>query len=69
MFGKDYGRLNSHRNCLNYRKVRINDTRTDFVSSPGAKFQDIHITSFRLSHQVTNVSWYYLIETPIQTII
>ena len=37
--------------------------------SPGAKSQKMHQTRFRLLRQVGNVSWFYLIETPFQTII
>ena len=37
--------------------------------SPGAKSQKVHHTRFRLLHQVANVSWFYLIEIPIEIII
>ena len=54
-------------------KASSHDTTLMFycaeANSPGAKSRKINQTRFCLPNQVTDVSWFYVIETPTETII
>ena len=49
--------------------LKFSDNSRISRRSLGAKSQKMHQTRLGLPHQVANVSWFYLMDTPIETII